>query len=77
MDPSSGIVYSGEAREALERQAAARPQDKPLKRLLKRLIPLSGADLAAVEPMNIRERKGWAKARNERKRASRERRGLS
>lgn len=77
MDPSSGTIYGGEARAALEKQSAERPKDKPLKRLLKRLIPLGAKDLAAVESMNIWQRKGWAKARNERKRVSRARRGVS
>lgn len=69
MDPSSGNLYSGPAVDALERQSTEHPKDKPLKRLLKRLVPLTDSEHRDLSAMNIRQRQGWAKARNERKRA--------
>ena len=74
MDARSGQIYSGEAVDALHRQAEANPKDKPLARMLKRLIPLSPKEAVDLSGLNIRDRKDWAKKRNARKRVSRSRR---
>ena len=66
---SGGHLYSGPVLDALRAQSQAHPQDKPLKRKLKSMIPLTDDEHRDLSAMNIRERQGWAKARNERKRA--------
>lgn len=66
---SGGHLYSAEAVAALKQQSAEHPKDLPLKRKLKSMLLLSSAEHADLSAMTIRQRQGWAKARNERKRA--------
>lgn len=69
MDPNSGQIFSEDAIRALEPRANERVHDNEARKQLARLVPVPAADLEVVEAMNIRQRKQWAKARNERKRA--------
>lgn len=68
MDPNTGQIFSPGAIRELERQANERVADIEARKLVKRLVPIRETELAAVERMDISQRKDWAKARNERKR---------
>lgn len=75
MDPNSGMIYDGETVDSLRRQYADDRRDKPLNAMLKRLMPLTPEEAVELIAQPIRQRIDWAKDRNARKRASRERRG--
>lgn len=57
MDPHSGQLYSSEARAALERQFEQFPEDRALRRKLKRLIPISDVEAKELASMPLTDRR--------------------